>query len=155
MNTHTERHDERDHARPVTSRLHPRVYAMVLDLTLWLVASVWLFAGGGLTDYLLFIVSGFIFVVVALQLILSRVGRDPAGDGERPMAFRDWAAADFETAQGRCSGAQATLLILLPIAAAALGMTAFGIALPVAEGGLAQPQPLTVYSSGSAAGKSG
>src|SRR5262249_31374878 len=79
--------------------------------------------------YLLVIVSGFIFVVVALQLILSRVGRPrkvSVGDDSQP-SLRDWATWDFETWQDRQSGAQAALHILLPIAAAALGMTAFGI----------------------------
>lgn len=39
--------------RPVNSRLHSRVYMLVIGLTLWLVLSVWSFAGSGVTDYLL------------------------------------------------------------------------------------------------------
>jgi hypothetical protein len=63
--------------RLVTSSLHPRVYGLLMGLTLWFVLWVWSFIGAGETDYLLFIVSGFIAIVVALQLVLSRVGRAP------------------------------------------------------------------------------
>jgi hypothetical protein len=132
------------------------VYTTAILLSAWLVLSVWLFTGGGLTDYLLFIVSGFIFIVVALQLILWRVGRKGyAKSADKPLSFRDWARLDFETWQGRLSGAQAAALILLPIAAVAFGMTAFGIALRVAEHGVAPPQPGITYSSGSVVKNSG
>ena len=96
---------------------------------------MWSFAGSGVTDYLLVIVSGFIFVVVALQLILSRVGdtNEAAEDGR--LSLRTWVTWDFDTWQDRLSGAQAALQILLPIAVAALGMTAFGIAFHIAEHG--------------------
>ena len=95
---------------------------------MWFALAVWGFAGGGLSNYLLVIVSGFIFVVVALQLILSRVGRtkSAARNDDNQPSLRDWTAGDFDTSQGRLSGAQAALQILLPIAVAALGMTAFG-----------------------------
>jgi hypothetical protein len=54
--------------RPTTSWLHPRVYGAVIDLVTWFVVWVWSFAGIGVTDYLLFIVSGFIFIAVSLPL---------------------------------------------------------------------------------------
>lgn len=138
MNTADRNNISKDVARPVTSWLHPRVYALLVGLALWLVLSVWSFAGGGVTDYLLFIVSGFVLIAVALPFILWRVGRtdDGATEGDdRPASFRDWASWDFDTWQGRLSGAQAAAQILLPIAAVAFGMTAFGIALHVAEHG--------------------
>ncbi len=138
MNTPTnQNNNSKDAARPVTSRLHPRVYTLLIGLALWLALSVWSFAGAGVTDYLLFVVSGFIFIAVALPLILSRVGRtDNAATGhDAQPSFREWASCDFDTWQGRLSGAQAALQILLPIAAAAFGMTAFGIAFHIAEQG--------------------
>src|SRR5579862_637093 len=77
----------------VTQRLHPRVYALLIGLALWLVLSLWLFTGNGTVDYLLVIVSGFIFIAVALPLILSRVARiDDATDGDEPQSYRDWSA---------------------------------------------------------------
>jgi hypothetical protein len=74
--------------RPVTSGLHPLVYTLLIVLAAWFALAVWSFAGGGVVDYLLFIVSGFVYI--ALQ-------------------------------------------ILLPIAAAAVGMTAIGIVFHIAE----------------------
>jgi hypothetical protein len=121
--------------RPVTSRLHPRIYAVAAALSLWLIISVWIFAGGGIVDYLLVIISGFIFIVVALQFILwraTRIEQEEAGD--EPQSFRDWATKwDFDTGGGRLSGAQAATQILLPIAAVAVGMSIFGIVLHIAE----------------------
>ena len=138
--------------QPATSRLHPRVYAAVVGLAAWLALSVWSFAGAGVTDYLLFVVNGFIFVVVALALILARVGRSDASpsDEDQP-SFHDWAKSNFDTWQDRISGAEAATQILLPIAAAAFGMTAFGIALHVAEHGILAAR----YSSGSVVKNSG
>lgn len=140
MSATDHRDDAHDGARlPVTSRLHPRVYKLIIAMALWFMASVWIFAAPGVTDYLLVVVSGFIFIAVMLPLILSRVGRrDPAAKptanaDDRPPSFHDWATSDFDTSQGRLSGNQAAVQILLPIAAAAFGMTAFGIALHVVE----------------------
>jgi len=106
--------------RPTARGLHPGVYAVLIGLALWFVLWVWSFIGSGETDYLLFIVSGFMIVVVALQLILSCVGRraetanaDAAEPGNnKPPAFRDWARGDFDTEDGRVSGAEAAILIL-------------------------------------------
>jgi len=59
-----------------------------------------------------------------------------AGKGNDNWAsFRAWATSNFETGQDRLSGAQAAVHILLPIAAAALGMTAFGIIFFISERG--------------------
>jgi hypothetical protein len=144
----------KDSASRVTRRLHPRVYAILIGLALWLMLSVWLFAGGGIVDYLLVIVCGFIFIAVALPFILSRVARSDDSDDDGLQSFRDWSAAQFDTWQGRLSGAQAATQIALPIAAVAIGMTVFGIALHVAEhaGPLA---PVSSYSSGSVVKNSG
>jgi hypothetical protein len=137
MATKLERNVEHERKRPATSVLHARVWALLVGFSAWFALAVWGFAGGGLSNYLLVIVSGFIFVVVALQLILSRVGRKDGAakrESEQP-SLREWASEDFETWQDRLSGTQAALHILLPIAAAAVGMTAFGIIFHIAEHG--------------------
>jgi hypothetical protein len=127
---------DREPRRPATGNVHARVYALLIFFAGWFAVAAWSFAGGGLSDYLLVIVSGFIFVVVALQLILSRVRRrEDAGEQDRQPSWRDWTAFDFETWAGRLSGTQAAAQILMPIAAAAVGMTAFGIAFHIAERG--------------------
>jgi len=96
-------------------------------LALWLVLSVWSFAGSGYTDFLLAVVSGFVFIAVAVPYVLWRVGRKDPGRAAEGESFRDWAAGEFDTWQGRLRGANAAIEILLPIAAVAFGMTAFGL----------------------------
>jgi hypothetical protein len=122
-------HSPHDAERPVTNRAHPHIYTIVAGLSAWFVLAAWSFAGSGLVDYLLVIVSGFIFVAIALQLILFSVDRtDPAAkDAGKEPSLRDWIRWDYDTWTGRLSGAQAAAQILLPIAAAAVGMTVIGI----------------------------
>ncbi len=115
-----------DAQRSTTSRLHPHVYMIGGVLIAWFVLAMWSFAaGGGLVDYLLFIVSAFLFVTVALSLILSRVGRGNTPPSE--PSLREWTTGGYETWTGRLSGMAAAAQILLPIAAAPVGMTAIGI----------------------------
>jgi hypothetical protein len=114
--------------QPVTNWLHPWVYGLMIALTAWFALAVWSFAGSGLVNYLLFVVSGFMFVTVALTLILSRVGhQDAAAQPGKEPSLRDWARWDYDTWTGRLSGAQAAAQILLPLAAAAVGMTVIGL----------------------------
>lgn len=123
-------------SRPVTSRLHPRVYTIIVGLAIWLAASVWFFAGAGVTDYLLVIVCGFVFIAVGLPFVLSRVARRDGTEIDTGRTFHDWSDSEFDTWQGRLSGANAAVQILLPIAAVAIGMTIFGITLRLATQGL-------------------
>jgi cytochrome c len=117
-----------DARKPVTSRLHRHVYMLGGALVGWFVLAIWSFASGGLVDYLLFVVSGFLFVAVALSLILSRVQRvDARSPDDQEPSLREWATWKYETWTGRLSGMAAALQILLPIAAAPVGMTAIGI----------------------------
>jgi hypothetical protein len=127
-----------DTKRPSTSRAHPRIYTVLIALTVWFVIAIWSFAGAGVTDYLLVIVSGFFFVAMALPLILFQVGRHRSGEtaannNQKEASFRDWIKLDYETWGGRLSGAEAATQILLPIAAAAVGMTLIGIIFRIAE----------------------
>ena len=52
---------DNDTPRPVTSGLHPRAYTLLIVLATWFALAVWSFAGDGVVDYLLFIVSGFVY----------------------------------------------------------------------------------------------
>lgn len=118
-----------DRHRPSTSWMHPRVHTILIAGTAWFALAVWSFAGQGIVNYLLFIVSGFMFVAVALPLILSNVGRDSgaATRDENARSLRDWAKCEYETSAGKLSGAAAAAQILLPVLAAAVGMTAIGL----------------------------
>jgi hypothetical protein len=128
---------------PLTSRAHPGVYGILIGLTVWFVAAAWFFSGGGgITNYLLFIVSGFLIcLAVGLPLILFRVARArPALQGRSSIKgyqqppLRDWMQWIYDTKTGRLSGSSAMAQILLPIAAAAIGMTAIGIIYRIAGG---------------------
>jgi len=115
--------------RPSTNWMHPRVHTILIAVAAWFALAVWSFAGQGIVNYLLFIVSSFVFVAVALPLILSNVGRDdrPATRDENAPSLRDWAKCEYETSAGKLSGAEAAAQILLPVLAAAIGMTAIGL----------------------------
>jgi hypothetical protein len=122
---------EKTTRRPASKHLHPLVYAAMLGLALWYVLSVWLgFADGEYTDYLLVVVTFFVFGALALPFVAWRVWRASRGDrggGKDLRSFRDWALGEFDIGQGHVSGATAAVEILLPIAAVAFGMTAFAI----------------------------
>jgi len=86
--------------------------------------------GDGYADYLLAIVSGFILIVVALTSVLwwqSWKNRRPDVAQEDKESLRTWAAGELDTWQDRVKGTNAAVEMLLPIAAVAFGMTAFGI----------------------------
>jgi hypothetical protein len=131
---------EQQQRPPVTSRAHPGIYAIVIALTVWFVAAAWSFAGGGLTNYLLAVVTGFLGVAIGLPLILFRVARarpslqGSSSQGERQPPLRDWMHWRYDTSTERLTGSEAAAQILLPIAAAAIGMTAIGIVYRFAGG---------------------
>ena len=126
--------------RPALNDLHPYVYAGIAALAIWFVLAVWWsFAVDGYTDFLLFVISGFILTFVSFALVLSRVSRGDDDEGARVSrrSFRGWAAREFDTWQYRLKGANAAAEVLLPIAAIAFGMTAIGIvALVVSRGAI-------------------
>jgi hypothetical protein len=127
MSDHDSRRDQ-----PAASDLHPVVYGLLLGLVLWLVLAVWGFAGDGYADFLLPVVSAFILMFVGIPATLYLMTRrhpDPGqSDADQSReSFRDWVTGDFETWQDRVKGANAAVEVLLPMAAIAIGMTAFAI----------------------------
>jgi hypothetical protein len=123
--------------RPALNGLHPYVYAAIAALALWFIVSVWAFGSDGYADYLLAVVSGFILIFVALPFVLSLVSRDDDTDSSAAPApqrsFRSWVSGEFDTWQYRLTCRDAAVEILLPIAAIAFGMTAFGVVYLVAH----------------------
>ncbi len=112
-----------------TDRLPPIVYVALVGCVAWMALAAWGFAGPGYADVALTVVTGFLILVIAIPIVLWRVARahrDRAGDDRSPD-FDDWASGQFETWQDRITGANAALEIILPVAAAAIGMTAFAI----------------------------
>lgn len=131
--------DDNPRVRPALNHLHSYVYAGIAALVIWFVLAVWWsFAADGYTDYLLFVVSGFILTFVSFALALSRVSRgDDVEAGAAPLrrTFRGWASREFNTWQYRLKGGNAAAEVLLPIAAIAFGMTAIGIVAHVVSHG--------------------
>jgi hypothetical protein len=81
-------------------------------------------------------VSGFLLIFVGLPFVLSRVSRDDADDGAPRRSFRNWASCEFDTWQYRLSCKNAAVEVLLPVAAIAFGMTAFGVILLLVSHGV-------------------
>jgi hypothetical protein len=52
---------------------------------------------------------------------------------KKPLSLRDWLRGEFDIQDGPLSSAEAAIIILLPIAAAAIGMMAFGIESQIVE----------------------
>ena len=126
--------------RPVSNGLHPYVFAGIAALAIWFVLAVWWsFASNGYTDFLLFVVSGFLLTFVSFALVLSRVSRgddvDADGAPVPPPSFLGWASKEFDTWQYQLKGGHAAAEVLLPIAAIAFGMTAIGIVAHVVSHG--------------------
>src|SRR5215472_12941535 len=114
-------HDPR-HNRSVTDELHPAIYLAIVGLALWFLVSAWAgFAADGDIAYLLAVVSGLMFITVAIPCSLwlaSRAGRDTQ-PAPRRNRLRDWASGDFRTWQGQLKASSAAVQILLPLAAVA------------------------------------
>jgi hypothetical protein len=101
------------------------VWIALVGFVIWFAIAIWSFGTSGYGDCLLTVVSVFLFIAVMLPVILSRVGRDPRERTHEP--FHDWASGEFATWQDRPRGFNAAAEIILPVAAAAIGMTAIGI----------------------------
>jgi len=115
---------------------HPGVYAAIVGLGALFVVAAWGFAGAGITDALLVVVSFFFFVSAGLVTLLWLTRRrhprddlgDPTGDDKgHSGSFGDWVCHDVDTSTGRVRGSIATIETLLPIAAVAVGMVAFAV----------------------------
>jgi hypothetical protein len=125
--------------KTVVSVLHPAIYVTLVGLALWLVLAIWGFGYDGQTDYLLAIVTGFLVIAVAipstLALMVYRRSNSDEKKSSAKTSVREWMAGDFDTWQDRVRGRNAAVEVLLPMAAIAIGMTAFAIVLHFTEVG--------------------
>jgi len=115
----------------------PAKFLAVMGLSLaWFVPVGWLaFAGDVDTTLSMMLVTVFATVALALPWLLARAsrGRMDEASAYRP---REWLRGQFETLTGRLPARDAIILILLPLASAAIGITLMGIVLGfVAAGG--------------------
>ncbi len=119
------------HNRPTNDELHPVVYRSIIGLTIWMVLSIIvLFHRGAYAGLDVAVITFFFLILVGIPLLLWtswRHNTDPNEQHGYIAPFREWAAQSFETWTGGLSGRAATVQILLPIAAVAIGMTIFGL----------------------------
>lgn len=110
----------------VTTHLHPAVYRGILVLALLLIVGAWGFVvQGAYAAVAMTVVSGFVLLSVLIPWRLRRMAQEHEGANLRrgkAWSFSRWLAADFETWQYRLSGRDAAITVLLPFAAAAIGM---------------------------------
>jgi len=113
---------------PSTDRLPLVVYAILACFVAWLVIAAWGFAGPGYADLSLTVVTGLLIIAVGIPYVIWRVWRSATGDRQDDrVRFGEWKTSQFEIWQDRQKGIAAAIEIILPIAAAAIGMTAFAI----------------------------
>jgi hypothetical protein len=118
---------------PISDGLHPAIYVGLAVLVLWLIVSAWVFFGseGHYAAYLVAIATGFFVVAGAIPFVIWQVWRHNAPDGapdrQPRTAFPDWWRGEMETWQGRVEGWDAAVEVLLPLGAAAIGMTLIGV----------------------------
>ena len=139
MNTHEtmsshEQENRQQADKRVVRSLHPAIYMALVGLTLWLALAIWGFGYDGQTDYLLAIVNGFLFIAVAIPATLALMAYRQRNSDEQKSSggdasLREWMTRDFDTWQDRVKGRNAAVEVLLPMAAIAIGMTAFAIVL--------------------------
>jgi len=107
------------------------VYRAIIGLTIWLVLSVWvLFSRGHLRGLTLSVITLFFLILVGIPVLLWLTWRrntDPREQHDLVAPFHEWASQSFQTWTGGVSGREASMQILLPIAAVAFGMTIFGL----------------------------
>ena len=126
-----------DPATPASDQLHPWIYRTIIGLTLVLVGSAWGFFENSTTGFALAVVSLFFFVAVAIPAVLWQIGRnhrDRRSDEAQSESFSAWRSRDFAICEGRVSGAEAAIEVLLPVAAVALGLAAFALVLHFSVG---------------------
>jgi hypothetical protein len=131
------RENPQRHNRAVWNHLHPFVYFAAAGCLLWFVLLAWVFFGGqGYTDLALVVVSGFFLMAMAVPFVLWLVYRKYRSGSDGSPSLREWAAGDFEIQQGRRKAVDAAIEILLPLAAAAVGMTAMGLVFHFSAAGI-------------------
>jgi FtsH-binding integral membrane protein len=114
------------------ARLHPAIYKIMLGLVLWMLLAAWGFVAGGYSAIALGMVTFFLVVTTGLVAALWRISRRNRMSGldkGRDRTFSAWLDGEFDTWGSRLHGTHAATQIILPIAAAAVGMTLLMIVL--------------------------
>jgi hypothetical protein len=120
-----------NHNRATFEQLHPAVPKMAAGLVAWFVLMAWVFFDRQSVVGLPLAFVTLLFVVVGLLLgavyLVWQRHRPAHTRHPNEILFRDWSTGNFAVWDGKLHGGQAAIQILLPIAAAAFGLTAIGI----------------------------
>jgi hypothetical protein len=120
----------------IAHRRIPAKFLAAMGLCLaWFVPIGWL-AYWGRVDTVLTMLLVTVFTVVALGVpwLLFRVSRGGLDETSRHRPAQ-WLHGQFETLTGRMPSREALVLILLPLASAAIGITLMGIVLGIVAAG--------------------
>jgi hypothetical protein len=118
-----------------SDQLHPFVYKTLVGLAIWLVVSAWIFfSQGGHLELNLGIVSVLALMIIAIPIAIHHAGRRFQA-ADRASPFGAWISGYFDMRQGRRTSVSASVEILLPMAAAVIGITAIGIVFRITEAG--------------------
>ncbi len=116
---------------PVSNGLHPAIYAGLVVFAAWMMMAAWIFFGseGQYAGYSVAVATGLFAVAAAIPWIMWRVARGAGARNADPerTTFTDWWRGEVETWQGRVEGWDAAVEVLLPLGAAAVGMTLIGL----------------------------
>jgi hypothetical protein len=119
------------HERSSFDQIHSAIPKIAACLVVWFVLMAWLFFDRqslvGLP--LAFITALFVIAGLAFTgLFLVQYRHQPEYPSQpHEIPFQEWSAGTFEVWGSKQSSRQAAIEILLPIAAAAFGLTAIGI----------------------------
>ena len=125
---------------PISDGLHPFVNMAIIGLVLMFVAAVWMFFDSDPYEaWLDVVVTGLFVIAIAIPALCWLTWRRNAEHARDhgDLSFRDWVAGEFDTWTGPVKGANATVEILLPIAAVAVGMTLLGLVFHIVASGAA------------------
>jgi hypothetical protein len=116
--------------RTGSDSLHPAVYGVIVALTAWFVLSAWIWFSGGYTALDNVVITVFFLMAVGIPTLLWLIWRHhraPYEAHDAKLPFRRWTAGEFHILTGGQPTLQATIEILLPIAAVAIGITIYGL----------------------------
>ncbi len=129
----------RNGEEPRGARAHRRIPATLLAVMGfclgWFVPIGWLAYWGHVdTVMTMLLVTSFAVVALGVPWLLVRTSR---GRIDTTSAYRpkQWLRGQFETLTGRLPSREAIILILLPLASAAIGITLMGVVLGIVAAG--------------------
>ena len=118
-------------------RLHPLVVLVMAGSLVWMVFAAWFFVLSRDSGVDLMAVSGLVGMALVLPGTLFMIWRRSRAkvhdEPPPPRPLGEWTRGELETWQGRLKGRDAAILAVLPLAAVAIGMTAFVVVMRLAE----------------------